>query len=198
MHQDEARHAARADLQEALESVGLDPDQHQEARDGERAVERALEEWRQEVTEPRGEVTHGPILERYIGEGLEWGWIKGYRNRAFAWCGAFAAWCWKESVNSATRRRAFASTYRLRKWARDSAREVSFEEARPGDLAIVGERKAWGDHITLIERREGDLLHTLEGNAYGETPGGRAEGVIKRTRAREEVRYIYRPLEVDA
>lgn len=192
------RQALRADLQEELNTYGADPNETQSAEAGARAVERALIEWAQDIREPRGEVTRGPILERYIREGLAWEWIKSYKNRSFAWCGAFASWCWREGVSEATRKRAFASTYRLREWAKGSARLIPFEEARAGDLAIVGHRKAWGDHITVIERREGDTLHTIEGNAHGETPIGRAEGVIKRTRDRDEVAYIYRPLEVDA
>lgn len=192
------RQALRADLQEHMDSYGADVNLHKSPQAGARAVERALIEWAQDIHEPGGEVTSGPILERYILRGLAWRWIDTYRNRSFAWCGAFAAWCWWEGVSEETRKRAFASTYRLQRWAKGSARLIPYEEARAGDLAVVGHRKAWGDHITLIERREGETLHTIEGNAYGETPSGRAEGVIKRTRDREEVAYIYRPLEVDA
>lgn len=174
---------------------------HQTA--GERAVERALIEWRQDIREPRGKVADGPILTRYIREGLGWTWIDDYQNRAFEWCGAFAAWAWREALSAEVRKKHIASTYRLREWARNTSREVGgLSAARPGDIAVVGERKAWGDHITLIERVEedGSGAWTIEGNATGEgpTPGAKMEGVIRRFRPVETIRFIYRPLAIDA
>jgi hypothetical protein len=40
-------------------------------------------------------------------------------------------------------------------------------------------------------------FHTLEGNAHGEGPEGRIEGVIKRTRNMSTVAHIYRLLSED-
>jgi len=170
---------------------------------GARAVERALSQWREDIREPSGRVTSGPILERYIREGLGWTWIKDYENRAFEWCGAFAAWAWLDGLSAQVRKKHLASTYRLREWARGTAREVGgLSAARPGDIAITGPRKAWGDHITLIERVEldGSGAWTIEGNARGEgpAPGPKIEGVIRRFRSAEEIRFIYRPLAEDA
>ena len=96
----------------------------------------------------------------------------------------------------------FASTYRMFKWAENTKRVVKgLEEARAGDIMIVGNKKSYGDHITLIEKIEEDLsgAWTIEGNAYGETPENtkRKEGVIRRFRPLETIRFIYRPLEQD-
>lgn len=191
------RRAARAD---ALEAAGLNLTDHQSERDGERAVARALEAWAEVIKEPRGEVSSGPILERFIRgpEGLRWGWIETYKNRSFEWCGAFAAWAWAESLSPAVRRSSWASTYRLRTWAQDTTRELELSEARPGDVLIIGERKSWGDHIAILERVEGGTYHTIEGNAHGTLGNGaRGEGVVKRQRKAEEITHVYRPLEED-
>jgi len=200
----EKRRELRADLLEKLDTpthTSL-PTDYQSKEDGERAVSIALGEWRQNVLEPKEEVRSGPILGRYIRQGALWVWVHTYKNRKFAWCGCFAAWAWKESVSGATRKTSFPSTYRLREWAKGTKREIeSLEKARAGDLLIVGSKKKWGDHITLIEKIEPDFsgAWTIEGNAYGETPRStkRQEGVIRRFRSVDEVSFIYRPLECD-
>jgi len=195
---DNDRRQLRADLLDELDKIELSPNDHQSAADGLRVVARALEEWRQHIEEPRRRVTAHPILDRYIKGALGWEWIDSYQNRKFAWCGAFAAHCWMDTTSNMIRQRSFASTYRLREWAKNTPREIDLTRARAGDLVIVGKRKAWGDHITILERIEGDTLYTIEGNAFGElADGSRGEGVIRRQRDASEVAFIYRPLEVD-
>lgn len=172
---------------------------------GARAVERALEEWREDIREPKGKVTDGPILTRYIKEGLGWAWIKDYQNRTFEWCGAFAAWVWRDSINPEIRKKHLASTYRLREWARGTPREIKggLSAARPGDIAVIATKaaKPWGDHITIIEKVEPDGrgVWTVEGNARGEgpAPGPHIEGVVRCFRQAEAIRFIYRPLDAD-
>lgn len=198
------RRSLRSDLLDELDTPTQTalPTDYQAPEHGERAVEIALEEWRQNILEPKVSVNTGPILIRYIRQGALWTWVKEYQNRKFAWCGCFAAYAWRESVSGATRKTSFPSTYRLQQWARGTKREISgLEKARAGDLLIVGKKKAWGEHITLIERIEPDLsgAWTVEGNAWGETPEStqRQEGVIRRFRSVDEVHAIYRPLESD-
>lgn len=178
----------------------LSPSDHQPLEAGENAVERALEQWRESIIEPDSLVCEGPILDKYIQCGIEWDWITDYQNRKFAWCGAFAAWAWRDSVNRTVRRKSFPSTYRLQKWAQGTERVISdISQARRGDLVIVGHKKNWGDHITLFERHDENGFWTVEGNAWGEVPAGgpRREGVIRRWRSNDEVNAIYRPLERD-
>ena len=197
----EERRALRSDLLDNLNDCSqADLDDHQDFSDGALALERALDQWRECVIEPHGEVCEGPILERYIHEGIEWKWQESYKNRAFAWCGAFAAWAWRESVALSVRKKRFPSTYRLQKWAKGSSRIIEdLEDAQAGDIIVVGHRKAWGDHITLFERHDEEGYWSVEGNAYGEVPegGSRKEGVIRRWRAESEIFAIYRPLEED-
>lgn len=183
-----------------LEEGDPSPSDFQSITDGERAIERALEEWRLNIVEPKGQVSQGPILEKYIRQGIEWDWVDSYQNRKFAWCGAFAAWAWWESVSAPIRQKCFPSTYRLREWAKGSGRVIdNLEDARAGDIVIVGHKKAWGDHITLLERHDEGGYWSVEGNAWGETPsaGARREGVIRRFRSEDEISAIYRPLESD-
>jgi len=56
-----------------------------------------------------------------------------------------------------------------------------------------------GNHITLCVEPPNDLglFSTIEGNAKGQTPKGRAEGVIKRQRDVNSIAHIYRLLPED-
>lgn len=178
------------------------PDEWASAEAGEEARERALMEWREDIVEPQGEVSEGPILERYMHEGSGWIDRKTYKNRRDAWCGFFAAFCWI-SVQPKIRKKCFPSTYRLREWAKGTPRHIKkLSLARPGDILVIktATGKRWGDHITIIDKIEDDLsgAWTIEGNAYGETPTReRAEGVVRCFREIEKIKFIYRPLEVD-
>ena len=175
-------------------------DNHIDRLAGARALERALEEWKQEVVEPRATVRNGKILDDYIHEGIKWSWIKEYTNRKFAWCGAFCAFAWKDSISDEIRKKCFPSTYRLQQWAKNSTRIIdNLKDARPGDIIIVGHKKSYGDHITLFEKSDDKGYWSVEGNAFGETPSGgaRKEGVIRRWRSEDEIHSIYRPLECD-
>jgi len=202
----EDRHNLRADLLEQLdkdfnENQINKPDDYIHKELGQYAVEQALSEWRSNILEPVGEVVDHPILD-YIQDGLEWTWIEEYENRKFAWCGAFVSFCYRDLIKKSIRYNMFASTYRLYKWAKETKRVIDgIKQARAGDIVIVGDKKHYGDHITLIEKIEDDLsgVWTIEGNAYGETPEStkRKEGVIRRFRPFNTIRYIYRPLEQD-
>ena len=68
----EERRALRSDLLDELNNCQeAELDDPQPLENGERALERALEEWRDCVLEPSGEVCQGPILEKYIHKGIE-------------------------------------------------------------------------------------------------------------------------------
>ena len=149
---------------------------------------RAEEEWRRPVTEP-----NGPGWERideYIRgqQGLVWTWEERYvRNRQFAWCGAFAAFCFEAAgLNAEVRTKVMPSTYRLHSWAKDSVRFVQAESVAGGDVVIVGPAggKVWGSHITICESVTADgHIATFEGNASGAGPDGSTyEGVVRQRR----------------
>lgn len=67
--------------------------------------------------------------------GLGWAWEDPYvHDGQFEWCGAFAAYCWSPWIELATRKRYFASTYRLDRWARYMPVGTAHANARrPGD-----------------------------------------------------------------
>lgn len=147
------------------------------------ALARALVEWQRGISEATGKAT----IDAYIRSpaGLGWSWEEVYeKNGQFQWCGAFAAFAWG-AVKLALRKEHFASTYRLKRWARDTARFLAPRELVAGDVAIVGAAngKKWGDHVVIVEAIEAEQIRTIEGNAVGLAPDGTTwEGVIKTVR----------------
>lgn len=77
------------------------------------------------------------------------------------------------------------------------------ESPLPGDIVTVytsdDRSPAYGNHIVLVASLpdESGEFDTIEGNAHGEGPEGRIEGVIKRTRNMSSVAHIYRLLTED-
>lgn len=171
----------------------------------EEAMKRAEAEWQRNVTEPEygGEWQR---IDAYIrsSQGLNWSWESPYtRNGQFSWCGAFAAFCYGESVLPSIRKKIFASCYRM--WSNwgSTSRCRDGEQPLPGDIVTVftsdEQTPVQGNHIVLVVNspdEHGDF-HTIEGNAHGEGPDGRIEGVIKRTRNMSTVAHIYRLLSED-
>jgi hypothetical protein len=173
----------------------------------------ATEEWNRPVHEPRGEGWER--IDTYIrgAEGLGWSSEDRYvRNRQFAWCGAFAAFCFeKAGLKADIRRRVMPSTYRLYKWAKNTERMREIADVQRGDIVIVGPKggKRWGSHITICDEADAaaGFVHTLEGNASGRGPNDdRYEGVIRHSRPlpgsdlpprRYRVVHVIRPLAED-
>jgi hypothetical protein len=156
-------------------------------------IGRAEEEWNRPVTEPNGEGWER--IDEYIrgSQGLAWTWEERYvRNRQFAWCGAFAAFCFEAAgLNAEIRQKVMPSTYRLKRWATGSSRLLSPDAVGRGDVVIVGPAggNAWGSHITICESAGSDgYINTFEGNASGTGPdGSRYEGVVRQRRPFERV-----------
>lgn len=152
-------------------------------------------EWERPVVEPPG--PNADRIDTYIrgSQGLGWGWESRYtRDRQFAWCGAFMAWCWGAAgLRPELRRRICPSTYRIWKAGQSGPDRLPGRRFGPpvtflpGDVAIVGPEggKPWGSHITLVrewDRDRGELL-TVEGNARGVQPDGEVrEGVVHQRR----------------
>jgi|ETNvirnome_2_130_1030620.scaffolds.fasta_scaffold03141_8 hypothetical protein len=177
--------------------TGADAKRRKKADPGTVVVATALAEWERVVREPRGEANR---VDEYIRGDLGLGWSTAdainwtpnapyTRNGMFQWCGAFAAFCWGTAGLRAdpVRKKSWASTVRLYKWAQGSERVVSVPDGLlPGDVVIVTRgKKKQGEHICLVERVDLDakLVHTIEGNARGRGGDGEVfEGVIRRTR----------------
>lgn len=162
------------------------------------ALDRGLNEWRDVVLDP------SPRINTYIRtqQGINWTWEPVYKNdKDFAWCGAFAAFCW-QSVKLEIRKSIFPSCYRLFNAWGQSSRKISADQMMPGDIVVVFStaRKSYGDHITLCmspPNAEGEF-ETIEGNAYGELGNGSyGQGVITRTRNLNGVAHVYRFLGSD-
>ena len=144
--------------------------------------------------------------------GLGWTWTPRYiKDGDFQWCGAFLAHAYSFAKLRADVRKTFcSSTYRLDCLGRGLAHEdrespkakrfyrrfdehtspadldLDGADVLPGDVLLVGGGgRAYGDHVTLVERYDAvnGIFHTIEGNAVGAGPrGNRREGVIRTTR----------------
>ena len=178
-------------------------------------LDRANQEWDYNIHEPAPGHEDARI-DAYIRSSLGLNWSSADVNRldkptpytrdSFSWCGAFAAWCYGEITPVALRKKVFPSTYRMYSHWANSSRNRGKEDIQPGDIITVWtssnydirRKYHYGQHIVICEFIDGDLIHTIEGNAKGELGDGtQGEGVIKRTRKIEDVAYVYRLLSED-
>jgi hypothetical protein len=161
-------------------------------------LKRSENEFNLNVTEPGGGGDSSRI-NTYIKsvEGIGWDWEKDYtRNGQFAWCGAFAAFCYN-SARFNIRHKIFPSCYRMYNAWGNTTRKV--KDIYTGDIVVVytssEQSPAYGNHITIAlgpPDSEG-FFETIEGNAKGYGPDGQyREGVSKRTRNVKDVAHIYR------
>lgn len=161
-------------------------------------LKRSENEFNLNVTEPGGGGDSSRI-NTYIKsvEGIGWDWEKDYtKNGQFAWCGAFAAFCYN-SVRFNIRYKIFPSCYRMYNAWGNTTRKV--KDIYTGDIVVIytsdEQSPAYGNHITIAlgpPDSEG-FFETIEGNAKGYGPDGQyREGVSKRTRNIKDVAHIYR------
>tara|TARA_S200002703_G_scaffold23177_2_gene19967 strand:+ start:1882 stop:2535 length:654 start_codon:yes stop_codon:yes gene_type:complete len=187
---------AKLDLQELPERLVNYP-RPQRSEQSSVAIDRALAEWSSTIEDP------DQRINTYIRsmEGIGWTWEKEYvKNGQFAWCGAFAAFCYR-AVKFKTRQKIFPSCYRLYSNWSQTSRKIEPRDMLPGDIVVVysSARATWGDHITLCRVAPIDgRFETLEGNAHGTLgDGSHGEGVIARERSLDEVAFVYRLLAED-
>lgn len=193
-------------------------------------LEDAIAAWRTGIREPP-EGDPRPIDVMIRGkDGLGWGSVEvGPRARPniaylkdndYSWCGAGVASWYGQRIKAAVRKKSFASTYRLWRWALNTPRMIwsagrDGDPAlmREGDIGLVGPEpgssaaaQVYGAHIVLIGGRlAGAVFPTVEANATGLAPTGeRWEGVIRKhrplTHATPEVYrllHLIRPLDED-
>lgn len=163
------------------------------------AIDRAKSEWARVVKDP------SQRIDAYIksNAGIGWTWEKAYvQNGQFAWCGAFAAFCYTK-VNFNIRKKIFPSCYRMYSNWGQTSRKIATNKVQAGDIVIVwaGKHSTQGDHITLCVDADAinlGYISTIEGNAHG-TLGDESygEGVIKRQRSVDEIAHVYRLLASD-
>lgn len=168
-------------------------------------LNRAEDEFQRYVTEPEYDGDYQRINAYIQGsEGLSWTWEEDYtRNGMFAWCGAFAAFCYS-ALASNIRKQIFPSCYRLSANWGSTKRHREAGDIQAGDIVVVytssKRSPAYGNHITLAIDTP-DLngnFGTIEGNAKGlSCHGTQVVGVIQRLRNIEDVAAVYRPLDED-
>lgn len=171
------------------------------------ALSWAVTEWQRHIIDPKvgdtsttAEMNRSRIL-MYIQDWLGWkSWIKTYPgDGAFAWCGAFAAFCYG-NLKPEIRKKWMASTYRLSEYGRTNPRRlVKFDDVLPGDIVTVGGGN-YGSHITIAVGwdKAKSMLVTVSGNGGGRLPNGEwGEGVVMTLYPRSELRAAYRPIKED-
>ena len=171
----------------------------------ETVLERSENEFNRFVTEPEYDGDYQRINAYIQGEdGLGWSWESDYtRNGQFAWCGAFAAFCYA-AINATIRKQVFASCYRLSANWSGTKRHRETSDILPGDIVVVftsdKQSPSYGNHITIALESpdENGDFKTVEGNAHGEScKETQVEGVIHRSRNTQNVAAVYRPLDED-
>tara|TARA_R100001460_G_C3528764_1_gene173302 strand:- start:98 stop:793 length:696 start_codon:yes stop_codon:yes gene_type:complete len=170
------------------------------------SLKRAEKEWELNVTEPNGG-GNWQRINSYIKstDGIGWTWEDDYvKNGQFAWCGAFAAYCFGDMVNLQVRKNTFPSCYRMNRDWSNSSRVQTVDSILPGDIVVVytsdDHSPSYGNHITLARTSPNDQgdFHTIEGNAHGVGPDQTwREGVCKRTRNLSKVARVYRLIDED-
>lgn len=135
------------------------------------------------VTESPYGSNRGPRVDAYTA-------VTG--TKAQPWCAAFVCWVYRKAGFKGE----FAPlaayvpswTTMIRNGTR-GWREVSFSNARPGDVVTL-----WGSgHIEIVRKREGDYLLTIGGNTSPVGKNANGGGVFKVKRHRSEVTAIGRP-----
>jgi hypothetical protein len=97
------------------------------------------------------------------------------------WCAIFASYCFDVGAHVVLCRgwrgagvgpRGVAYVPTLAAWLKATGREV--ERPQPGDLAIFDWDGGLPDHVGIVVRVAGDVLHTVEGNTSvgNDTNGG--------------------------
>ncbi len=194
---DRALNQASIDLASIPERLVHYPTPHIDPRSAE-AIARGLAEWEQTIIDPDRRINTYIRTQAGIG----WAWEKSYeKNGQFAWCGAFAAFCWT-AVKLDLRKKIFPSCYRLYSNWSQTSRAIQPKLMSPGDIVVVysAKRSKQGDHITIcVEAPNCDgVFKTVEGNAHGTLgDGSHGEGVIRKERNLNEVAHVYRLLGED-
>lgn len=183
-------------------------------RAGERAALEAERLWRLDIIDPPIGSKHPRAPQSLaVINGIIYmnGWgsnVKYVGNGPPQWCGMTAGWCWQTAgLDEDWLPSYWASTYRLRLWARykrfsstskanpkptDASDTRVLEhvgdmdvEPRRGDVLLVGDgQPVDGDHVTIVvgwdaKRRAFD---TISGNGGGLGPkGDKREGISRRT-----------------
>lgn len=84
-----------------------------------------------------------------------------------AWCAAFVSWCCEEACRRLDRGLPFKRSQGAKQLFKRIGMCGSFvTEPQPGDVVCWdrGKKGSWQGHIGFVEKVEGGILHTVEGN----------------------------------
>ncbi len=182
--------------------------------------------WKLDIFDPAVGSTHPRAKECLtVIEGIikrnGWSWALPYLGDGPPqWCGMTAGDCWLDGgLDPTWLRDYFASTYRLRLWAKyqkfsvkskpnpepppgaprrllvDLKKTFDPSVPRAGDIVIVGDGDPTvGDHVTICVGYQYGVFDTISGNSGGTGPNGdRRQGVSRRAYSTRDTTG-YRPL----
>jgi len=107
----------------------------------------------------------GPFVETL--HRLQW---DGDDDDDGAWCAAFVSWCFEQAYERASGivpPMPFARSGGAKRLYRNIGNAGSFPaKPAPGDVVCWdrGKRGSWMGHVGFVERVEGEVIHTIEGN----------------------------------
>mgnify|MGYP003153781975 FL=1 len=94
-----------------------------------------------------------------------------------AWCAAFISWCIEEACRRLGVEMPFKRSQGAKRLFKNAGNAGSFTSTpRPGDLICWdrGTPGSWQGHIGIVEKIDGSIVHTVEGNV------GRYPSVVRR------------------
>lgn len=103
-----------------------------------------------------------------------------------SWCMAFVYWCFQQSGKTEL----FKSGGVLNTWNRTDVAYRVKGEPKPGDIFIMDYGKGLG-HTGIVEKVDGDLIHTIEGNT-NDTGAREGYEVCRRTRKKSKIKGYLR------
>ena len=116
-----------------------------------------------QIEEPKGS-NKGPMVNEYLKSvGLDPG---------YAWCQAFVYWCYLQAAKAAGIECPVVRSAGVKDcWSRTATNKKIFilmalakhDLVAPGDQVILLFKN--GGHTCLVEKIEGDVIHTIEGNS---------------------------------
>jgi hypothetical protein len=110
-------------------------------------------------------------------------------NFPASWCMAFVYWCFNEAANQLKAKNFLVQTGGvLYAWEHSNSHHV--ETPISGDIMIIDFGKGVG-HTGIVERVEGSIIHTIEGNT-NDTGSREGYEVIRKTRELKKIKGFLR------
>lgn len=146
------------------------------------------------MTEQPPNSNQGPRITR-------WQELSGFPGGGVAWCQCFAnasAYSGSHDINPAWFGGYTPAVVEMASAGRHGLRRVHLNEAQPGDwvyFKFPGVSSDFCDHVGIYLSRDGDTVHTVEGNTSAGNSGSQSNGggVFRRDRAASLIVAVVRP-----